>query len=63
MNQNLIKIHLKNAGINQIIVKDDGHGMKNDNLIKSLERFATSKISKQDFILRVLTKLLSCPFM
>ena len=50
-----IKIHLKNAGINQIIVKDNGHGMKNDNLIKCLERFATSKISKQNDLSNIST--------
>ncbi len=43
----IIKIHLKKAGTSEIIVRDNGIGMNDTNIVNCLERFATSKISTQ----------------
>ena len=41
-----IIIELENGGKKKITIKDDGHGMDEDDIFMSLERHATSKIQK-----------------
>lgn len=50
-----IRVHLEDAGVSQITVSDNGHGMTAENAIAALQRHATSKIRSADDLLHVVS--------
>jgi DNA mismatch repair protein MutL len=50
-----IKVELKNAGKQKIMVTDNGHGMAEDDLVLSVAPHATSKITHLDDLMGVLS--------
>ena len=44
-----IEININNAGKSEILISDDGDGISKNDLKKSVERHATSKLSDDDF--------------
>lgn len=45
-----ITIHIQNGGQSVIIIEDNGHGMDQTNMIKALDRHATSKLPDDDLL-------------
>src|SRR5262245_53186742 len=43
-----IEVRIKNAGLDYIIVHDDGVGMDKDDVLLATKRYATSKLSSAD---------------
>ena len=54
-NSKNIKIYLKNAGLDEILVTDDGVGMDSDDVINAFQAHATSKIKNEYDLLRIRT--------
>jgi DNA mismatch repair protein MutL len=52
---NQIDIEIKNGGIQQIRIRDNGTGIHKEDLILALSRHATSKISNQDDLAKINT--------
>lgn len=50
-----IDITIKKAGVDQIWIRDNGHGIARDDLLLALSRHATSKISSLDDLEQVMT--------
>ena len=47
-NSSEIEININNAGKSEILISDDGDGISKNDLKKSVERHATSKLSDDD---------------
>jgi len=50
-----VEVHLKNGWIDEILVKDDGLWIPWEELLKSLEKYSTSKIRSLDDLYKVMT--------
>ncbi|MBI3396382.1 MAG: ATP-binding protein, partial [Spirochaetia bacterium] len=50
-----ISVHTKKAGLEQILIQDDGDGILYEDLGRAIERHATSKISDLDDLETVLS--------
>lgn len=50
-----ITVEVEKGGKKRIAVSDNGHGMSRDDALMSIERYATSKISRQEDLFRIST--------
>ena len=50
-----IQVSLKNGGIDEIKVRDNGLGIPGEYLVKALEKYSTSKIKNLDDLYKVMT--------
>jgi DNA mismatch repair protein MutL len=48
-----ISVEVENSGLKKIIVTDDGQGMDAEDLVQSVERYTTSKLSSLDDLLTI----------